>query len=370
MKNGNTFHLDGDRIARLCDRASAATAADIAAVLGQEHLSPDDLAILLSPAMDDALFARLAAESARLTRRRFGYALSLYIPLYYDNRCVNRCRYCGFNTGNTVPRVTLSREEILQEGRAIRAHGFTNLLLVAGEHPQSSDPARLVPIIRDLHDSGFRSVSIEIAPLEEDAYRRLVTEAHLDGLYVYQETYQRDTYLAEHPGGPKSDPDRRLATPERAARAGIAKIGIGFLLGLYDWRFETLALAQHLAYLQKYHWQTEFSLSFPRIRKAQGVAGGPHPVGDREFLQMVCALRLLFPETPMSLSTRESPAFRDAAAPIGFTSLSAGSSTVPGGYGARKGELAQFEVEDTRGPAEVASALKARGFDPVWKDWE
>ncbi|HNT26651.1 MAG TPA: 2-iminoacetate synthase ThiH [bacterium] len=365
-----TFHIDEERTLRLRDRALAATAADIAAVLGQEHLSPDELAPLLSPAMDDALFMRLAAESARLTRRRFGYALSLYIPLYYDNRCINRCRYCGFNAGNEVPRVFLSREEILREGRAIRRHGFTNLLLVAGEHPESADPSFLVPVIRDLHDIGFRSVSIEIAPLEEAAYRRLVTEAHLDGLYVYQETYHRATYAAEHPRGPKSDPDRRLATPERGARAGIAKIGIGFLLGLYDWRYETLALAQHLSFLQKHHWRAEFSISFPRIRKAEGVAGGPHPVGDREFLQMACALRLLFPETPMSLSTRESPAFRDAAVPIGFTNLSAGSSTVPGGYGTRKGALAQFEVEDARGPAEVAAALRARGFDPVWKDWE
>jgi len=353
----------------LLEKARIASAADIAAALGAERRTIEDLATLLSPALDDALLAELAAESARLTRLRFGYALSLYIPLYYDNRCVNRCDYCGFNAGNALPRRRLSPEEIRAEGAALRAKGFTNLLLVAGEHPESADPGLLVPVIRDLHGLGFRSVSIEIAPLEEAAYRRLVEEAHLDGLYVYQETYDPALYAAHH-DGPKADYARRLATPERGARAGIPKIGIGFLLGLGDWRADALALARHLTFLQKHHWSAEFSISFPRIRTAVGVAGGPCPVSDRDFVRLVCALRLLFPVTPMSLSTREAPAFRDAVIPLGFTSLSAGSSTAPGGYTGSRGDLAQFEVVDDRPPAAVAEALRERGFDPVWKDWE
>ncbi len=363
-----SFTNHGD-LGALAEQAQTADADRIAARLGTEHLSLEDFAILLSPAMSDDLLQRMMNESARLTRLRFGYALSLYIPLYYDNRCVNRCDYCGFNADNHLPRRSLSPREIREEATAIRAQGFTNLLLVAGEHPESADPQFLVPVIRDLHDIGFRSISIEIAPLSEEAYRTLVTEAHLDGLYVYQETYDPIAY-AEHHRGPKADYQWRLATPERGARAGIPKIGIGFLLGLGDWRFDAIALAAHLLFLQKHHWQAEFSLSFPRIRTAAGVSGGPRPVSDRDFVQLVCALRLLFPVTPMSLSTRESPAFRDMIIPFGFTNISAGSSTAPGGYTAKGTDLAQFDVVDDRPPSAVAAALKARGFDPVWKDWE
>ncbi len=358
-----------DRPGALVELARTADASRIAAAIGTEHPAMEDFAALLSPAMTDDLLKQLMAESARLTRLRFGYALSLYIPLYYDNRCVNRCDYCGFNAGNDLPRRSLSNRELREEAAAIRKQGFTNLLLVAGEHPESADPAFLVPAIHDLHEMGFRSVSIEIAPLPEEAYLTLVAGAHLDGLYIYQETYDRAVYAAHH-RGPKADYAWRLATPERGARAGIPKIGIGFLLGLGDWRFDALALASHLLFLQKHHWQTEFSISFPRIRTATGAVGGPRPVSDRELIQLVCALRLLFPVTPMSLSTRESPAFRDAIIPFGFTNVSAGSSTAPGGYTGKGNDLAQFEVVDDRSPAAVAAALKARGFDPVWKDWE
>jgi len=363
------FVVPLDEVASLKKRAEMASLAEISAVLGTETLSLDDFVLLLSPSMNDDLLGSLMEESARLTRLRFGYALSLYIPLYYDSRCVNRCDYCGFNAENNIPRQALSRREILEEAQAIRRAGFTNILLVAGEHPESSDVSFLIPVIRDLHECGFRSVSIEIAPLSEEKYRCLVEEAHLDGLYVYQETYDRSVY-AEHHYGPKADFDWRLATPERGASAGIPKIGIGFLLGLTDWLFDAIALAMHLSFLQKHLWRTEFSISFPRIRTAVGSAGGPCPVSDRSFIQLVCALRLLFPATPMSLSTRETPVFRDAMIPYGFTNISAGSSTAPGGYTMPHRTLSQFEVLDERPPAVVAEALKARGFDPVWKDWE
>ncbi len=368
MSNNLLFSPPSDT-ASLVKRSLASTESDLSLRLGTEHLSLEDFAVLLSPAMNDDLLKKLMAESARLTRIRFGYVLSLYIPLYYDNRCINLCDYCGFNASNKLPRRALSRHEIREEATAIRAQGFTNLLLVAGEHPESADAAFLVPIIRDLHEMGFRSVSIEIAPLSEEVYRSLVTDAHLDGLYIYQETYDPTVYAAHH-CGPKANYAWRLATPERGARAGIPKIGIGFLLGLGDWRFDAIALAAHLLFLQKHYWQTEFSISFPRIRTATGVVGGPQPVSDREFIQLVCALRLLFPVTPMSLSTRESPAFRDAIIPFGFTNISAGSSTAPGGYTNKGNDLAQFEVVDNRPPSIVAGALRERGFDPVWKDWE
>lgn len=367
---GVMFEPDLNNISQIIENSKEVKKADILKAINSENPSLNDFAALISPEIDNELLKKLAARSIELTRKRFGRAISLYIPLYYDNRCTNHCIYCGFNAKNNITRKKLSFEEIVKEGEFIRNQNFKNILLVAGEHPESADVETLVPIIRKLHDIGFTCVSIEIAPLKEEEYRVLVKDAHLDGLYVYQETYNRDVYSKVHPAGKKSDYNYRLATPERGANAGISKIGVGFLMGLNDFREDALMLADHLIYLQKYHWQSEYSLSFPRIRNAQGVNNSFKNISDRSFIQLICALRLLFPETGMSLSTREYPNFRDQIIPLGFTSLSAGSSTAPGGYSSESHDLEQFHVEDPRTPEEIATVLKKRGFDPVWKDWQ
>lgn len=338
--------------------------------LNKKNFSMEDFAVLLSPHMNMQQRKHLTAKSYDLTRKRFGFAVSLYIPLYYDNRCTNGCVYCGFNAKNKVPRKTLTHEQILKEALEIRKKNFKNILLVAGEHPESADIDFLVPAIRELHKAGFSCVSIEIAPLDEAEYETLVKEAHLDGLYVYQETYDRETYDRVHPFGPKKNYDYRLETPERGVSAGIPKIGIGALLGLSNWRKDMFCLAQHLAYLQKYHWQAEYSISFPRIRDAKGTKHFSQ-LPDLDFIQLVSALRLMFQDTAMSLTTRETPEFRDKITPFGFTVLSAGSSTVPGGYSEEISEdLPQFLISDSRSPAEIAEMMRKKGFDPVWKDWE
>ena len=91
-------------------------------------------------------------------------------------------------------------------------------------------------------------------------------------------------------------------------------------------------------------------------------------MSDAEFVQVVCALRLCLPTVGISLSTRESPALRDGVFRLGVTSMSAGSHTEPGGYAEPSEADRQFEIADTRSPTEVASMLRAAGYDPVWKD--
>ncbi len=368
------FVPDYEKTQKLVEIADKSTKRDIIEAINCQKFGIKEFAVSLSPLIDNEILRMVAGRSTLLTRKRFGRAVSLYIPLYFDNRCTNSCVYCGFNCRNDVERTVLSYDEIIKEAEIIRHHNFKNILLVAGEHPESSDIDFLVPVIRKLHELDFTCVSIEIAPLEEEQYRTLVKDAHLDGLYVYQETYNREIYAAVHPAGKKNNYNWRLATAERAAKAGIPKIGIGFLLGLGDFREEAVNLAQHLSYLQKHHWQSEFSISFPRIRNASGINNSFTTVKDRDFVNLVSALRLLFPEVGMSLSTRENPDFRDAVIPIGFTNLSAGSSTTPGGYSkngqAEKCHLEQFDVEDSRTPQEIAETLNSKGFDPVWKDWE
>lgn len=227
--------------------------------------------------------------------------------------------------------------------------------------------------------------------MEAPEYARMVA-AGAEGLVVYQETYDRDVYAQMHTAGPKKDFEWRMACPERGHEGGFRRIGIGALFGLSDWRLEALRLAAHLEHLQRHCWRASYTVAFPRLRPA---AGGFQPLTgfpDWALVQTLCAFRLTFPEAGIVLSTREPAALRDALAPLGVTSMSAGSHTEPGGYtgaGAedlhltvkgRRVDLAdkpeqakaegQFGIADTRSPAEVTAMLRRQGLDPVWKDWD
>jgi 2-iminoacetate synthase len=187
---------------------------------------------------------------------------------------------------------------------------------------------------------------------------------------VYQETYDRDTYARVHLAGKKCDFDYRLATPARAAAAGMREIGIGSLLGLADWRTEGLALAMHLDWLRKNFWQTSFTISFPRLRPAAGDFKPMVAVSEKNLGQLIFALRLFDHDVGLILSTREEARFRDGMIGLGPTRYSAGSSTSPGGYSHPELEGEQFSVGDHRNIIEVSNALVAKGFDPVYKDWD
>ena len=214
------------------------------------------------------------------------------------------------------------------------------------------------------------SISVEVQVWDTATYRRLVA-AGCEGLVVYQETYDRGTYAAVHRKGKKRNYDWRLAACDRGAEAGMRKLGIASLLGLHeDWRFEALATAAHARALIHRWWRCEVSVSLPRLRPAAGGFVPVDPVDDRNFVQLLCALRLFLPDLGITLSTREAPAFRDAVLRLGVTSMSAGSHTEPGGYAAASDAEPQFEIADTRSPAEIASVLSAAGYDAVWKDWE
>jgi 2-iminoacetate synthase len=197
-------------------------------------------------------------------------------------------------------------------------------------------------------------------------------KAGIEGVTLYQETYDRSAYRYYHPAGPKSDYDDRLDAPDRIAAAGMRQIGLGVLLGLTDWRIETLALAEHAHYLIKRYWQSHVSFSFPRLRPANEVKGSQfrHLLSDRSLVQMITALRLCFADAGLVLSTRECAPLRDHLIKIGITKMSAGSKTNPGGYSGRSGAIEQFEIDDNRSPAQVAAVIKQAGFEPVWKDWD
>src|SRR5215207_6029922 len=284
---------------------------------------------LLEP-KTDAELEGMARDSALLTRRNFGKAIRLFAPLYLSNECINNCAYCGFSRDNAILRVTLDVAAVVNEARHLAAEGFRNVLLVAGEHPKFVSNGYLERCIAALVPE-IPSIALEVAPMETPDYRRLV-EAGAEGLIVYQETYDRATYAEMHTAGPKRDFDWRLACPERAYSAGFRRIGIGALFGLAPWRDEAIALAAHLDHLLRRCWKAQFSVSLPRLRPCAGSFDPQHPLPDREFVQLVCALRLCFPEVGIVLSTREPADLRDAILPLGITMMSAGSHTEPGGY--------------------------------------
>jgi 2-iminoacetate synthase len=323
-----------------------------------------DLSELLAPGVD---LEALAGRAREVTLQRFGRAVRLFAPLYVSNACLSSCTYCGFSKGLDVVRRTLSVPEVVAEAEALVAQGFRHILLVSGEHRIEVSADYLVACVEALRDL-VPSISIETQTWSDDTYVRLV-EAGLEGAVHYQETYDRERYAEVHVAGWKRDYDRRLASTERAASAGVRRLGIGALLGLSaDWRADVATVAEHAAWLQRRYWRTEVTVALPRIKPSASGFQPLVPVSDAEYVQALCALRLAAPEAGIVLSTREPAALRDGLVRIAVTHMSAGSSTEPGGY-AHPGEAQeQFAVSDERSPAEVAAMLRAAGYDPVWKD--
>src|SRR5437879_5500417 len=344
---------------------------------------------LISPKSDHELEA-MAKTSRSLTLQNCGRTMRLFAPLYLSNECINNCRYCGFSRDNPILRVTLDMDEVIAEAQHLARQGFRQILLVAGEHPKFVSRDYLAECVRAIAPD-FSSISIEVGPMETEDYVRIV-EAGAEGLVVYQETYNRGVYAEMHTAGPKRDFNFRLDCAERGYAAGFRRLGIGALIGLSRWQDETVALAAHLEHLFKHCWQAQITVSLPRLRPA---AGGFRPLfsmTDRELAQLVCVVRITFPQLGIVLSTRERASLRDALASIGVTMMSAGSHTEPGGY-TRQGRehlhrtvrgrivapdyqdgedqvaTGQFEISDERSPAEIANVLRRRGFEPVWKDW-
>ena len=347
-------------------RAEAAGPGDVERALRSRRATPADFAALLSPVAAQRL-DDLARAAHQVTVRRFGRVVRLFAPLYLSNECVSTCTYCGFSSGNDVARRTLSPDEVGEEARALLERGFRHILLVSGEHARIVSKDYLVDCVRRLAPD-VPSLSVEVQVWDVGTYRRLV-EAGCEGLVVYQETYDPATYAGVHLKGKKRNFDWRLAAPDRGALAGMRRLGIGALLGLHeDWRAEALSLAAHARDLLRRWWRCDLTVALPRLRPAAGGYEPAAPVTDAELAQLLCALRLYLPDVGITLSTREPAGLRDALIPLGVTQLSAGSHTEPGGYAAPSAAQPQFEVADTRSPAEVASWLRDAGYDPVWMD--
>jgi 2-iminoacetate synthase len=343
------------------------TSVDVERAIASQKRTLEDFKALISPAAVPYL-EQMAQRSHALTQKRFGKTIQLFAPMYLSNECNNICTYCGFSFDNKLKRKTLSEQEILREVEVIKNHGFNHILLVTGEADQVVNVnyfRKAIELIR----SQFANISIEVQPLETEEYKTLQT-AGVYAVLVYQETYHQEVYKSYHTKGRKSNFQYRLETPDRIGAAGIHKIGLGVLLGLEDWRTDSFFCALHLDYLQKKYWRSKFSVSFPRMRPAEGIIEPNVIVSNKELVQLICAYRLFNEDVELSISTRESEKFRNNVIALGVTSMSAGSKTNPGGYAVEPDSLEQFETSDNRSAEVISSVISHAGYDPVWKDWD
>jgi 2-iminoacetate synthase len=341
---------------------------DVARALGRQRLNESDLLTLLSPAAA-ACLETMAHKARRLTVQHFGHTIQLFIPLYISNYCGNQCVYCGFSRTHVIARDKLTLAQIEKEARAIAATGMRHILLLTGEAPDVTPMEYLEEAVQ-LLKKHFASVSIEVFPMDEADYARL-KQAGVDGLTLYQEVYDPEIYRQVHLAGRKTDYRYRLEAPERGARAGFRAVNIGALIGLGEPRREVFFTGLHARYLDDRCPGSEIGISLPRLNPAEGDFRAAHPADDRTFVQFLLALRLFQTRAPLTVSTRERARFRDRLIPLGVTRFSAGSCTGVGGYAEPAARnVPQFEISDERSVAEVARAIVAHGYQPVYKDWD
>lgn len=343
------------------------TETDVRNALQKEKLDLEDFKALISPAAQPFL-EEMAQLSNRLTLKRFGKTMSMYIPIYLSNECQNICTYCGFSLDVDIVRKTLSNSEIQAEARLVAEKGYEHILLVTGEANKTVGLPYFKNAIQQLKPY-FSQISMEVQPLDEDEYQELVNEG-VYAVLVYQETYHKADYKVHHPKGKKSNFDYRLETPDRLGRAGVHKIGLGVLFGLEDWRTDTFFCATHLDYLEKTYWRTKYAISFPRLRPCAGGIPLKSEMSDTDLVQLICAYRIFNPEVELSMSTRESEQFRNNSLHLGITSISADSKTDPGGYANPQENLEQFEIDDKRTTDEFVKVIQDAGYEAVFKDWD
>lgn len=335
--------------------------------LSREHRTTEDLLALISTAADPYLEAmfQLAEEA---TKRHFGRGVDIYAPLYIADYCTNNCRYCGFRAENhKIERSRIELDEILANYQILSSYGIKSVLLLTGESRVKSSPEYIRDAVFAAGDF-FSSISIEVYPLEEEEYKMLF-EAGADGLALYQETYDQELYDFVHPSGKKKDFQYRIEAPERGIRNGMANVTIGALYGLGNFHFDAFMTGLHLHYLKLKYPFVNYSLSFPRMREASGLNFPVCPVNDRDFIKLVCAFRLVFPEITISISTREEGKMRDLLITSAVNKISAGSKTEVGGY-TRPSKLdGQFLISDDRSVEETLRAVRNRGREPVMQNW-
>jgi len=334
-------------------------------------LTEKETAVLLyAPKQFDEDIYHTAMEIKKLI---YGNRIVMFAPLYLSNYCINGCEYCPYHRGNDrIKRKKLSQEDIVREVTALQDMGHKRLALEVGEDPQNNSLDYILKSIDTIynvrHKNGaIRRVNINIAATTVDNYREL-KNAGIGTYILFQETYHKSTYEKYHKSGPKADYFYHTMAMSRAQEGGIDDVGFGVLFGLYDFRYEVIALLKHANFLERTTGVGPHTISVPRIRPADrvDVNSFKHAVNDDDFKRLVAVIRLAVPYTGMIVSTRESEKSRQEVLQIGISQISGGSSTKVGGYVENddSNDTAQFELDDTRTLDEIVRWLLKLGYMP------
>jgi 2-iminoacetate synthase len=341
-------------------------------------LSHREAAVLLE-VEDEEILARMYKIAKEVKEKIYGKRIVMFAPLYLSNYCVNNCKYCGYKCQNNIGRHQLTQEEVREEVRALEAMGHKRLLLEAGEDDKRCPIEYILECIKTIYNEKFangaiRRVNVDIAATSAENYRKL-KEAGIGTYILFQETYHKPTYLEMH-NGPKQNYEWHTEAMDRAMLGGgIDDVGIGPLLGLYDYHYEMIAVLMHAEHMEAVSGVGPHTISFPRLLPAVGVDYNdfPYLVGDRELKKIVAVTRMAVPYTGMILSTRETAEFRNELLDVGISQMSAGSSVGVGGYAKRRAvdekgiqEKPQFELADHRKPIDVLKGLVKDGYVPSY----
>ena len=367
--------IDSEEIWDILDSTNPAdeeVRAIIRKALNKHRLSLQETAILLK-AESSELVEEIKAAATALKERVYGKRIVLFAPLYIGNLCSNNCTYCGFRNSNSKQkRVTLNHEDMVNEVIALEKAGHKRLILVYGEHAKYT-PEFIAESVKTVYGVKFengeiRRVNINAAPLDIEGFKT-VKESGIGTYQVFQETYDRDAYKRAHLSGKKADYDWRLTSLDRAQEAGIDDVGIGALLGLYDWRFEVMGLVRHVNHFEAVYNVGPHTISFPRIQAASGNNVDPkYAVSDAEFTRLVAILRLAVPYTGLILTAREPAHIRDEVLKYGVSQIDGGTNIVIKGYtDAETGQdldKEQFTINDNRSLNEVMEELVSKDYIP------
>ena len=314
------------------------------------------------------------SAARQLKRDVYGRRIVLFAPLYVGSRCINDCTYCSFRRSNPdAPRRTLSDDDLHGQVASLLGEGHKRLIMVYGEHGNYdadfiADTVRQAYAVRNGND-GIRRININAAPLDEDGFKK-VHEAGIGTYQIFMETYHHETYAKVHPSNTrKGDYLYRLDALNRANVAGCDDVGIGALFGLYDWRFEVMGLVKHSIFLEETFGCGPHTISFPRLRPADGAeTESKYAVSDADFKRVVAILRLAVPYTGMILTAREPAELRKEILEFGVSQIDAGSKIEIGGYtevaDGQTMQRGQFQLGDHRSLDQVVADLMAQDDIP------
>ena len=340
-----------------------------------EGLTPEETAVLLN-LEDKELIEEMFKAARQVKEKLYGKRLVVFAPLYVSNYCVNNCTYCGYKYCNDeLKRKKLNKEQLIEEVKLLESLGHKRIALEAGEDPVNAPLDYILDCIKSIYSIKFdngsiRRINVNIAATTVENYKRL-KDAEIGTYILFQETYHKPTYERLHVSGPKHNYNYHTTAMHRAREAGIDDIGMGVLYGLYDYKYETLAMLMHAMDLEETTGVGPHTLSVPRIRPAENVSleNYPYLVDDEDFKKIVAILRLAVPYAGLILSTREEPVLRDEIIALGVSQVSTGSCTGVGGYSESyvdPEEKPQFEVGDHRSPVEMIESLMEAGYIPSY----